>query len=487
MVSELFTPFHYVTLAVMLLDMVVAVAIVVRAKRNIAGICFGLMLVFGSLWGLEQVCVDIFYPSKFFDGNYSYTTASAIVVFFILFAVLYQNQSIDEIKRLSFRTKLSLVIIALPGAVFFILGLTTDLFIAGAYINENNAMVFVGGQLFDAFNIYFVVCTIIAFYQLIRKRICAVSGRDKKTLNIILSGLACAYGVGITFNILWYYIFGEGLYHSYSPTAVLAVVLVLAYAVMKYRLFGIDVRMSIAALADIVTISFFVSGFIVYGLLLVWFRDNLFVLISVAVVFAFLFFKMRDLAFLMIKKRWFEDFFHNTRRVVDDRPPHFSQQLGRLKNEIELYLGKFFDDVSTDLFYLDDETGVFRCLSGKCALQSIGFSDALINFARTIQGLVLLDDMERFSYLSRADMVLVKDRIKQLRADGMITMRHWTGELVIVAILRLRPNTQEARDKLRFYLQCAQPKWDEIAAKIFTNKRAMESVKMGKTSITETI
>lgn len=460
------TMWHAVLAVAMIINAVVSVAIILRGRKSKSAVFLGIMLFFAMLWGLEQLLFDIYYPSSIFTTNYSFAAAAILAYFFVLFAMYFPN---EKSKDFGVLTQL---LLALPAALMVAYAVIGDYFVAGSVV-EKGDLVLLFGPLYTLFNLIFLAYVFFGFALLIVEWKKARRTHQALKFLLITGGLLIGFGIGILFNMIWGYVFGTATYHHVGPTGILVVLAFLSWTILRHRLFEIDVQVSRKTISTFLVSVTFIAGFILYSFVLTLIQGNLIYLTLAALVFGLSFLRIQSFVSYLMEKHVFNAYVDNVGDPVS-KEAHLGQ-LSQLQKELSSFFGKTLDDVGVDLYYLNDSRNKFVSLSGdKSLLLSQG--DFFTRFIMATRGVVFAHRLDSRLFRDSSEEKLVRHRMGQLQARAFVTMRHWTNELVIIAFIRCNAITDEQEKSMQMRMEFDKPKWDEIASKIYTNKRAVESL-----------
>lgn len=295
--------------------------------------------------------------------------------------------------------------------------------------------------------------------------------QGRKGFILLSIGLLWTIFIGIILGVILPYIAGGTKYDALGPLGVFILIGLLAFAVFRHGVLGIRAKLTRIALVRIILFMFFVVFLFVPVLLNgVSALFLLFVIFLVASILTLVTARVPE----VIDRMMFVDALDSSFRKSIQESPKNNIQIEKLQRELKEFFGKFIDGVEINVFYLEDRLGIFRSVSNHS--QTIGMGDRLATFVRANPGLTFGQDLEKIVYLSAQERRTITAKMGKLNAEGCLGMRHWTGELVIIALLKCKPLDEQTRKKIYIHLHCLKQNWDEIAGRIFANKRAIESI-----------
>ncbi len=470
------TPWHWVLLAVVILNMIAVVLILTarRSSNSNTAIIYGGILISATIWGISSFLVEFLYPiSKEwtqFAINLGYSSTAISGLLAVIFAYSFQPDAYQTIKR----KKLLLFIISILPITVSVLSHLSLTYTLDEILPSGSEQGSSGPTYLSTLTVI-IVYWITAFVKLFHS-VHRAHSYEKLKIALLTCGLLVAFLIGVFFNIIWFHLSGGTLQYM-GPLGALFMLTLPTWGVLRYQLFDLEIRVARDALVTIFTVSLFVIGFILFAAILILSQQNLIIFLIASLFFPLAFLKVHDLVRFLINRSFFNDYLSNLHEDAS-RPTNlrYDVQIQKLQGDVQIFFSKFFSHVQVNIYFFDDDLKRFQSIDAASQISSLGVSDELVHFARMTRGVVLREEVDAQPFLKQVEKKIILRKLQKLRAQAIVSMRHWTNELVMVAFIGCDPITDDQRDSLRRHFIAFEPKWDEIAQKIYTNKRARESV-----------
>jgi len=180
-----------ILMLVTLLNISLGFFVLKKSRANIAKMYFSFICFASAMWSLGWALASVIRKENIFllDMRFLYIAATAIFLFFFLFAVnfLYKYKLARIVKYLIFLTSIAIVYIIVSGRLFE--GIYE--YQGFVYQLENNALILIYG-------IYFLLILLFSYYILLRKFLQS-QGVNRKILSWLISWTAIAFILGIFF------------------------------------------------------------------------------------------------------------------------------------------------------------------------------------------------------------------------------------------------------------------------------------------------
>lgn len=316
--------------------------------------------------------------------------------------------------------------------------------------------------------VVYVGLFVTALYWQIHHLLKLSSSKKNQIRFIFVGSLIAALG-GMTNFLLWFDVpippVGNFVVNVY--------VFLFAWSIIRYGSLEVPVLITKRNIVQLITWSIFCV--LLSLALIVWYVDLPVIWkVLFVVLVGFCILNLRQATLTLVEKTILTDFF-DTRWGVS--PDGTNDQILRIFHEVKTFMKKFSSSISVDMLFYDDRLGYYRSVQSNGLDVSIASSDPLFAFVRSIKGVCFVEDVQLDRLVDQSTAKIILAKLRRFRADVVIPMRHWTHEVVLVAFVRCESMTLEQKMKLKQYLMFREPKWDEIASRIYTNKRALESLK----------
>lgn len=257
-------PVSIITLAIVVtLNAIFSIIVLFQAKRHAVHISFALWTLFISVWAYANAHFQVT-PNEttaYGIALLSYTSAVLLLSSFLFFSYIFPNEGLTKTpigkhfrKIVVIPTACILLLVAIPGGVLQAVNIqhTPRLLItsAGLYI----------------YSLY-----IFVFIALILRNLCKNylqnTGIPRMQLKYILVGAVISIFFGMTFNLVLP-LFNNYTYTWLGPDFTIIMVVLSAYAILRYRLFDMQIRvqkilnMGIPLLVSLIVATFLALFFV---------------------------------------------------------------------------------------------------------------------------------------------------------------------------------------------------------------------------------
>ena len=461
--------YWHIPLAIaIVLNLIAILALLVRAsKRTKSFWYFIAYLVAAELWALENFFETIprilSNEQLLWAANASFSLAVIGLLSFFLFVYFIFEENRRRPNILWYVT----------GVTFGGIGFFWDAF-------NSTAMLTDVGVVFDRGYLYYAVVVVIVFlfgrtlYELVLKVRGEKNPSNRIKLNLILGGFTAVVVIGFSLGIVVPLTTGINYYNTVMPLGILIFLLLMTWGIMRYHLFEVRVHVRRSDITSFLTITALLALLFMFSVVVFWLQGGPWLFVCM-VAFALIFFKLRDVVELFVDSHTFSDYLDPHLDMKASRSG-VNDQIDFMRQDVKKYFDNFFGNAQVDIFYLNAATKDLR--SGLPARRGMVLAQQglFVGFVRKTSGAVLAMDISQSAFASDQEKKVVRSQLRRLSASAFIGMRHWTGELVMVAFVGFDEPSEEQIKHFKIQQQFSAPKWDEIASKIYTNMRAMESM-----------
>lgn len=461
------TPWHFILFFVVVLDILAGVLILLRGRKDLRTVFFAVLLFFAALWGLMNFFSDFLFPYgeeySLFAMNSAFVTASGLSLCAVLLARVFPSRK--------------------PVSKFYILVVSAPLLFVSiaSYAGWiNTAVVNVQGHVniergwFYPFSLLIILGYWIWALTEMHLGLRSVPKEERSKAIVVILGLTFAFVVGSFFNVFWHIIAPDSPLSFIGPIGVLGLVWMIGWGVLRYQLFDVYLRVERQTIVSLLTLIAFVFGLVFFSFLVLQVHTTFWLLLPVIFVFSMFFLFVRNAVAHFLNIVVLNEYLENRGGDVRQHNPTVAQFV-KFEDELRMFFQSFFPDAQVKLFGL--EKGRYEPCR-RVGSESIFFAtdEPLVNAVRASRGVMFVESAAFRDLIAREHQDVVMRKFRKVGARAVLGLPHWTNELVMITFVGMSEPTPEQQTKLRMHLEFNPPKWDEIAARIYTNKRALESL-----------
>lgn len=460
------TPWHLILLIVVVLNVVAGVFVFLRGRKRLSAVLFAGVLLCAAIWGGAIFAMYFVYPFSRdvaqFLSSLTFSSVTLMVYIGLLFTFNFPKKT--------HITRPLLFFMSVP-TLFFITASHLSL-IDRVELGKNLQLISARQDLYNHFLIYLVVYLFLILFRLF------VSARKVKTneqarVFSVATAFLFATIVGIVFNVAMPILDPGSVLVYIGPIGVASLVLALGWGVVRHGLFDLRVRLEKKSLTSLFVVMIFILGSAFFALAVARVYEDFWALLSVIAAFSLFFLNLHFLVSWFADRLFVNEIIDNT--IASESGDAVPAQVQKLGLDMESYFGKFFRAVSVDVFFLDEQKGIYRSSRGTVDV-FLSSNEPLCGIVRESRGVVFVDDFGELELGDKRRVSAASRKLRKINARAFVGMRHWTNELVMIAFVNFAAPTNEQLKHFRIQQQFSAPKWDEIASKIYTNMRAMEAL-----------